>query len=488
MFAGRQPAIERGRPMTATEPRRAATDLGGERDYRRVSYWLETAGDLTPRPRLDGSITADVAILGAGFTGLWTAYALLERDPSLRVVVLESEIAGFGASGRNGGWCYPGFPVSSAVLRERFGADAARAVAAAMHGAVDDVARVVEAEGIDCGFLMSGALRIARGRHQLPAIEGAYRAAQSLGLADHYRWLSAAEVAERVRVTDVVGGLFMPHGAAVQPAKLARGLAEAVERRGATIYERTPVTAYRPGRDPRFETPFGTVRARALVLAGEAYLTRLAPLRRAMIPVYSLIVLSEPIPAERWAEVGWQGRELLASCRMSIDYLQRTADGRILFGGRGAPYRFGSRLADDMDRHEPTHAALRGMVAAWFPALRGVGFTHAWGGPLGMPRDWMPTMRYDAAEGVAGAWGYTGSGVATANLSGRVLADLITGRRSELTALPTVNHRSKPWEPEPLRWAGVRFVQEGFARLDARTERTGQPPTGRTLVERLGRR
>jgi glycine/D-amino acid oxidase-like deaminating enzyme len=462
-------------------------NANGTRDYRQVSYWFETAGDLTPRPRLDRSIEADVAILGAGFTGLWTAYTLLERDPSLRVVVLEAEIAGFGASGRNGGWCYPGFPVTPSMLRERFGAPAAKAVAAAMHGAVDDVARVVAAEGIDCGFLMSGALRVARGRWQLPAIEGAYRAAEALGLEGHYRMLSAAETAERVRVTDVVGALFTPHGAVVNPARLARGLAEAVERKGGSIYEETPVTAYHPGEAPRFDTPNGAVRANTLVLAGEAYLTRLPQLRRAMIPVYSLIVLTEPIPADRWKEIGWEGRELLASCRMSIDYLQRTADGRILFGGRGAPYQFGSLIADAMDRHGPTHARLRELVLQWFPALRGIGFSHAWGGPLGMPRDWMPTMRYDAANGIAGAWGYTGQGVATANLSGRVLADLITGRPSEITTLPAVNHRSSRWEPEPLRWAGIRFVQDGFGRLDNEAERTGRPPSGRSLVERLGR-
>lgn len=465
----------------------AAPSTTTDRAYRRFSFWLDTAGDLTPRPRLDGSETADVAILGAGFTGLWTAYALLEREPSLRVVVLESEIAGFGASGRNGGWCYPGFPVTPSMLRERFGLAAAKAQAKAMHGAVDDVARVVAAEGIDCGFLMSGSLRLARGKHQIPAIEGSYRAAEAMGMADGYQLLSAAEVAERVRVTDALAGIYHPHGAVVHPGRLVRGLARAVERKGGTIYERTPVTAYHPGRDPRFDTPYGTVRAKTLVLAGEAYLTRLEPLKRALIPVYSLIVLTEPIPEDRWAEIGWAGRELLASSRFTVDYLQRTEDGRILFGGRGAPYRMGSHITDEMDRHDPTHARLREMALEWFPALRGIGFSHAWGGPLGMPRDWMPTTSFDAANGVAGAWGYTGSGVSTANLSGRVLADLITGRATELTALPTVNHRSKTWEPEPLRWAGIRYVQEGFARLDAEAERTGKAPSGRSLVERLGR-
>lgn len=457
------------------------------KDYTSYSYWLETSGDdLTPRPPLAGSVDVDIAILGAGFTGLWTAYYLQERDPSLSIAIVESEIAGFGASGRNGGWCYPGFPVSLGGLRERFGPDAARAVSAALHDSVDAVGRVDAAEAIDCGFLMSGALRLARGRHQLPTITGAYDEAQALGLGDQYQVLSPAEVAERVHVTDVCAGLFSPHGAVIHPGKLARGLARAVERRGATIYERTHVEEYISGAKPRFLTPYGDVRAATLVLAGEAYLSQLAKLRRALVPMYSLIVLTEPIPAERWAEIGWQGRELLASSRYSVDYLQRTADGRILFGGRGAPYQLGSQLTDAQDRHEPTHAMLRRMVEEWFPAVRGIGFSHAWGGPLGMPRDWMPTTFFDAARGLAGAYGYTGSGVSTANLSGHILADLITANPSSLTQLPSVNHRSPRWEPEPLRWAGIRYVQEGFAKLDREAERTGVAPSGKSLVERLG--
>ena len=458
------------------------------KDYRSYSFWLETCGDdLTPRPPLAGSVETDVAILGAGFTGLWTAYELQERDPSLTIALVEAEIAGYGASGRNGGWCYPGFPVTLGGLRQRFGPDAARAVSTAMHESVDEVGRVDAAEGIGCGFLMSGALRLARGRHELPAITGAYETAQALGLGDQYQMLSPEQVTQRVRITDVAGALFSPHGAVIHPGKLVRGLARAVERRGATIYERTNVEAFIPGPKPRFVTPYGDVKATTLVLAGEAYLSRLAPLRRALVPMYSLIVLTEPIPADRWAEIGWEGRELVASSRYSVDYLQRTADGRILFGGRGAPYQRGSRIADAQDRHGPTHAMLRGMVEAWFPSLKGVGFSHAWGGPLGMPRDWMPTTFFDAAKGVAGAYGYTGSGVSTANLSGRILADLITANPSPLTALPSVNHRSPRWEPEPLRWAGIRFVQEGFAKLDREAERTGVAPSGKSLAEKLGR-
>ena len=456
--------------------------------YAQYSFWLETSDDdLTPRPALEGVIEADVAILGAGFTGLWTAYYLLEREPGLRVVVLEKHIAGFGASGRNGGWLYPGFPLSLAELARRYGTETARAVHFAMRETVDEVERVLRREGIDAQFHRGGVLRLARGWHQLPALEETARTLERLGLADYAEWLSAEQVRERVRVTEAVAGLYSPQGAVIHPGRLVRGLARAIERRGATIFEESPVIDFRGGSQPSFRTPKGEVRARVLVLAGEAYLSQLPHMHRALIPIYSLIVLTEPLPEAIWREIGWENRELLSSQRLTVDYLQRTADGRIMFGGRGAPYRFGSRIADAFDRHDPTHEMLRRMCYEWFPVLRlhGIRFTHAWGGPLGVPRDWMPTMRYDPRTGIALACGYTGQGVATANLAGRILADLITGRPSDLTELPMTRHRLRPWEPEPLRWLGVRFVQRSLERLDLVAETTGKPPTGRSLAERL---
>lgn len=464
------------------------------KNYASYSFWLETCGDdLTPRAPLDGSIDVDVAILGAGYTGLWTAYYLLRRQPSLRVAVVEAEIAGFGASGRNGGWCSAGFPVTAGELARRYGPERTRALLAAMRESVDEVGRVAEAEGLDIDYVKSGTLRIARGPHQEPMLDQALATYERLGIAEHYTRLDAAQVAERVRITNVRGALYSPDCAVIHPGKLVRGLARVVERLGGTIYEQTRVTAFEPrkagvpGSRPRLITERGDVRADVVVLCGEAYLSRLPGLRRQLIPVYSLIVLTEPLSDAQWAEIGWENRETIGSHRFSVDYLSRTRDGRIVFGGRGAPYHFGSRIEDSYDRHEPTHQMLRRMTLEWFPMLRGIRFTHHWGGPLGMPRDWMPTMSYDRATGIATARGYTGQGVATSNLSGRVLADLICDTPSPLRVLPVIGHRSPDWEPEPLRWLGVRYVQRGFARLDEQAERTGRPPSGRSLVERLGR-
>jgi glycine/D-amino acid oxidase-like deaminating enzyme len=458
------------------------------KEYRRYSFWLESCGDdLTPRPALDGSIDADVAILGAGFTGLWTAYYLKKRDPALKIAVVEREIAGFGASGRNGGWVTAGLQLSLPLLAERFGFEAARAQHHAMSATVDEVERVVREEGIDCNFQKSGALRIARGAHQLPSIERSYATYQRFNLADDYQVLDAAETEARVKVNGALGSLFTPHCAVIHPAKLVRGLAHVVERMGVTIYEQTPVIDYSEGASPRLITERGDVNARTLVLAGESYLSQLPKLHQQLIPVYSLIVLTEPLSDREWEEIGWESRECISSNRFTVDYLSKTSDGRIAFGGRGAPYHYNSQISDDFDRHEPTHAMLRRSAIDWFPMLKDVRFTHAWGGPLGMPRDWMPTMSYDPSTNVATARGYTGQGVATANLSGRVLTDLISGTHSELTELPTVDHQSPDWEPEPLRWLGIRYVQNGFGRLDEEAERTGQAPSGRSLTEWLGR-
>jgi glycine/D-amino acid oxidase-like deaminating enzyme len=458
------------------------------KDYTTYSYWLESCrDDLTPRDPLDGSVQADVAILGAGFTGLWTAYYLLQRDASLRVVVVEKDIAGFGGSGRNGGWCSAGFPVSLGELTRRFGHDAARQLHIAMIQTVDEVGSVAEIEHIDCDYEKGGNLRLARGPHQLPWIQQAWEAYREMGFGDAYHLLSQAETEQRVHIAGVVGALFTPNCATIHPGKLVRGLARVVETHGGRIYEQTAATGYVPGSQPVLRTTRGEVRAHAVVLAGESYLSQLSQLSRQLIPIYSLIVLTEPLSEAQWRQIGWSGRECVASSQYVIDYLSKTTDGRILFGGRGAPYHFGSRIKDVYDRHALTHARLREATMAWFPSVRREQFSHAWGGPLGVPRDWLPTMSFDRQSGIATACGYTGQGVATANLSGRILADLITATPSDLTSLPTVGHTSPRWESEPLRYLGIRYVQQGYVRLDRKAQKSGIPPHGSTLVERLSR-
>jgi glycine/D-amino acid oxidase-like deaminating enzyme len=456
------------------------------RDYRSYSFWLEDAGEaLTPRPPITSSTEVDVAILGGGYSGLWTAYYLLLHEPALRVAVVDKEIAGFGASGRNGGWCSPNFPVTAAGLEKRFGAETARNLLLAMRAAVNEVGRVCGEENIDARFHKGGVLTLARGQHQSPGIRSAYKAYERLGLGERYRLLSAEETAQRIRVTGVHGALYTQDGASLHPVRLIRGLARAVEARGGVIYEQTPVTRFKPG---SLITPGGELRAgRAVVIAGEAYVTRLPRLHRALLPVYSLISLTEPLNAAQWSRIGWQGGESVSSMRNTVVYLTRTSDGRILFGSRGAPYSFGSKITDEQDTHEATVKMIQRSVLEWFPSLEGIRFTHAWGGPVGMPRDWMPAVRYDAGSRIASIMGYTGQGVSTSNLAGRLLAGLITDRMSGLEGLPLAQRCSPKWEIEPLRWLVVRYMQEAFLRIDEAAEAGKAQPLDAKVAGYLGR-
>ena len=452
--------------------------------YQSLSLWHATAADpLEPRAALDGDLDVDVAVVGAGYTGLWTAYYLAGADPAPRVAVLERDIAGFGASGRNGGWCSAYFPASTTKLARMAGRDAAVAMRRAMHATVAEVGRVVAAEGIDCHFAKGGTVLLARTQPQLRRAEEEVAEARTFGFGEQdLRLLSAAEARARLDASGVLGGTWTPHCAAVHPLRLARGLAVAAERRGVRIFERTPVGSISPG---RASTPHGTVRARHVVRATEGYTPRLPGLGRAIAPLYSLMIATEPLPEELWRRIGLAGRETFGDYRHLLVYGQRTADGRLAFGGRGAPYHYGSRIAAGFDRDPAIFAALRRALAELLPALGEVPVAHAWGGPLGVPRDWCASVGLDRATGLAWAGGYVGDGVATSNLAGRTLADLLLGRDSELVRLPWTGHRSPRWEPEPLRWLGVNAGLRAMGLADRAEARTGRPSRAAIAVGRL---
>lgn len=447
---------------------------------------METCGDdLTPRPALDRSITADVAILGAGYTGLWTALALLERDPSLRVVIVEREFAGWGASGRNGGWLSPEISVSHTEMIARHGREAARAVHRALVDTIGEVQAAVGRHGIDAHLDRHGLLMLARGGHQVAALKRIQAETVELGDPEFFRWLEPGEAAELVKVDNTWAALFAEPFAAVHPGRLVRGLARAVEGLGATIYEQTEVTGYDLVPKRVLRTTGGEVTAEVIVLAGEAYLSGLEAHRREILPIYSQIMLTAPLTEEQRDGIGWRRRFVMQSKRLTIDYLQITRDGRIAFGGRGSMYHWGSAIRPEWDCVEATAQSLRRQFEEFFPTLADVAFERCWGGVVGIHRDWMPSFGFDRQIGLAKAGGYAGEGVAAANLAGRVLADLITGAETDLCRLPMVDHEPKRWEPEPLRWLGVRHIQKAAARLEAKAVRTGRAPSGRSIAERL---
>ncbi|SDO50624.1 Glycine/D-amino acid oxidase [Nakamurella panacisegetis] len=441
--------------------------------YRGLSLWLDRVADpLIPRPALDHDLTADVAIVGAGFTGLWTAYYLQRADPTLRIVLLEKEIAGFGASGRNGGWCSDLFPASWDKIARRHGRASALAMKAAMRAGVDEVGAVIADERIDCGWARGGTIAFARSRVQLERAVAEVENAHSWGdTDDDLRLLSSAEATEIASADSILGATFTPHCATIDPGALVRSLADLVVARGAELYEGSAVTEIRPH---RVVTDHGTVTADVVVRATEGYTSALPGARRELAPIYSLIVATEPLDEATLAAVGLAARPTFADHRHMICYGQRTADGRIVFGGRGAPYHFGSVTSPGFDREPEVFDSLRHNLIDMFPALAGVKFTHSWGGPLGVPRDWHAGVGLDPDTGFAWAGGYVGDGVSTSNLAGRTLADLITSSGSELTGLPWVGHRSRKWEPEPLRYLGVNAGLRVMDVADRRESRTGR--------------
>jgi len=463
-----------GRPLTHPVP------------YRHLSLWHETADDdWVPRPSLPGSAECDVAIVGAGFTGLWTAYYLARADPGLRIVVLEQEVAGFGASGRNGGWCSAKFPSALAGIGEHSGRDAAQRLQRALEDAVVEFGQVAERERIDAHYERGGAVVVARSPSQLRRARAEVAQARSEGRGpDALRLLGAEEALRHLAAAGTLGGTYTPHCAAIHPARLVRGLARAVETYGVVVHERTQVRRIVPW---AVHTDAGVVRADVVVRATEGYTAALPGYDRALAPVYSLMVATEPLPDTVWAEIGLERRQTFSDGRHLIIYGQRTADGRIAFGGRGAPYHFGSRTRPSYDREPAVFGKLRTALLEMLPQLAGVRFTHAWGGALGVPRDWHASVGLDRGSGLAWAGGYVGRGVGASNLAGHTLADLITGAATDRVTLPWVNHHSPDWEPEPLRWLGVNLGLRAMTLADAEERRTGRPSVlARTMAPLTG--
>lgn len=446
----------------------------GSTPYDHLSLWHATAGEpLAPRPALVGPVTADVVIVGAGFTGLWTAYYLLMAEPSLSVVVVEAETSGFGASGRNGGWCSALFPLAPTAMARRYGAEAAQQMHAALSATIDEIERVTVAEGIDAHLARGGSIVAARTPAQLVRASAQVAEHREVGLpAEDLLLLDAHATTEHIMARGTLGGTYTPRCARIHPARLVRGLARAVERRGGLIHERTRAVQVDPH---RVITEGGRVDARFVVIATEAFTPTLPRRRRALAPVYSLMIATDPLPPTVWANVGLPSAETFSDHRHVIVYGQRTADDRLVFGGRGAPYHFGSRVHSSYDRVPGVFSALRNSLVDLFPDVAGHVVTHEWGGPLGIPRDWMPSVGCDQATGLAWAGGYVGDGVSTTNLAGRTLADLLTGQDSPLTHLPWVGHRSPRWELEPLRYVGVNAGLTLARAADVEERLTGRP-------------
>jgi len=432
-----------------------------------VSFWYADMGGLPAcRSALPGDRSADICIIGAGYTGLWTAWYLKQLQPDLDIAIVEREFAGFGASGRNGGWLTGTFSWS----RERYLVTSTRerviALERALRDAVDEVIRVAEDQGIEADIRRTDKLVAACSEAQMRRLRHDCSQAMNWDVPpETMALINAGELAKRIDIHNAVGALVQHGVARVQPAKLVRGLAAAVEGAGATIHERTEVTAIAKG---RVTTNRGVVRAPVIIRATEGYTAGLPGLSRQWLALNSALVVTEPVPDALWEQIGWQGRELLGDASHAYCYAQRTAGNRIAMGGRGVPYRFGNRTDDFGRTQQTTIDQLHGILRRLLPQAAGLRLDHAWCGVLGVPRDWCASVGFDRDAGIGWAGGYVGIGVSTSNLAGRTLADLVLGRDTEFARLPWVNRTVRRWEPEPLRWLGVHAMYRLYRLADRR--------------------
>ena len=460
-------------------------------NWRGISLWMDGVGEISPLPALNGDITADIAIIGAGYTGLWTAYYLKTRAPELEIAVLEAETAGFGASGRNGGW------VMGAVLGEEriighLPEPRRRESWALVHGIPDEVGRVTQEEGIACDFRKGGTLYCAaRYKEQETRLRGWLRDSYAEGLSEaDLHWLDPAALTQELRIPGALGAVYTPHCATIQPARLVRGLAATVERLGVRIYEQSRVTQWRPG---EIRTAEGRVTADWVVPAVEGYAASLPPLGEYQLPVQSLLIATEPLPEDVWAGIGLARGQSFSEFSRQVTYGQRTADNRLAFGARGG-YRFGGKLRNDFTLTEAEEGLRRYLLGEIFPQLKGVRITHRWGGNLGMSRRFHPHMLLDSKNRIALSGGYGGEGVGAANLGGRTLADLILGRDSVETRQPWVirdkemQNALRRWEPEPLRWLGYNAIVNSFGLEDRVLANPRSAPWRRRLAQAVADR
>lgn len=437
-----------------------------------VSFWYDEIGLPTPRPPLDGPTSVDVCIVGAGFTGLWAAYYLKQAEPALRVLVVEQRFAGYGASGRNGGWLFGGIAGSRRRYAETHGRQAVVDLQHAMNDTVDEVIAVAQREGIDADIVKGGTLEVAYTPPQLERLKAFIAEEHVWGETDH-QLMSADDLCARINVANTLGGAYSPHGARIQPAKLVRGLSDVVERLGVTIAEQTTVTAIEPH---RVKTDGGDIAANVVLRATEGFTAGIKGLKRSWLPMNSSMIVTDPLPDAAWQQIGWSGMETLGDLAHAYCYVQRTADGRIAIGGRGVPYRYGSQTDSDGETQPQTIGALREILVRLFPSTSDVPIAHAWSGVLAVPRDWCSTVGLDRETGLGWAGGYVGHGVATTNLAGRTLRDLVLDQKTELTVLPWVGRKVRNWEPEPIRWLGVQAMYATYRTADQQ-EHGGRPTT-----------
>ena len=434
------------------------------------AYWHETS-QRVPNPTVTGRHDVDVAIVGGGYTGLWTAYHLLEADPSLRVAVIEREVIGFGASGRNGGFAMTLLDMGLDQLRRNYGDARAAAAHRAVATSIEEMGATVAERGIDCEWRHGGLMTVATNRGQLERIERDLAAATAMGL-DGIRSLNADDARAEVHSPTYLGGLREEHCAVLHPAKLVRGLATVVEEMGATIFEGTDVTSMVDslGR-VRLTTPAGAVVADQVVLATNAWASQTEWFRHKVVPLYTYVIMTEPLTDAQWDAVGWDSHCGIEDKRNFVHYYRRTVDGRILWGGSDGVIHLNGRIAARQDRNDGVSARLERTFRRTFPQLSSVRFTHHWGGPVGITVSFMPMFGTLSDGRLHYGLGYNGHGVAPSHTGAKVLRDKVLGKSTDLTDLCFVDSPEPRFPPEPLCWISAELTRRSLLRQDARFDR-----------------
>ncbi len=424
-------------------------------DIKQKSYWMTTR-DYTPNDPLQADMEVDVAIVGGGFTGLSAAYHIKKAEPNLRVALLESQIIGFGASGRNGGFNMTLFGLTLEITAFRFSKEKAKAAHHYMERAVDYLQELVNDLNIDCDYEHPGFLRVATSEKYKKRILKEMELAHELGLTG-IEWLDKEQTREQVQSPMYIGAWWEPRCGILNPAKLSWGWTEVLGPMGVDIFENSPVAEIaRENGKIRLDTPNGCVRADKVVMATNAWSHFFKELKRKQVPVWTHIVLTEPLAEAHFKEIGWQNRQGIEDARNLVHYYRLTADNRLVMGGRDVSLSYGYDMEKDLNAD--TFAGLKDDVRELFPVLKDIKFTHEWGGPVSVPLDMAPAIGCAGDKNVVYSLGAVGHGVSMTHLNGLTVSDLILERQTELTDAFFVNRRTIPWPPEPLRNLTIKAI------------------------------
>jgi glycine/D-amino acid oxidase-like deaminating enzyme len=426
------------------------------------SYWMKTR-EYTPGQSLKGEGKVDVAIIGGGYTGLSTAYHLKKESPGLKIAILESDIIGYGASGRNGGFNMTLFGLTLSITALRFGKAKAKESHHYMEQSVDLLQSLVTELGLDCDYEHPGFLRVATSEKYRKRIMHEIDLAHKLGLKG-IEWLEKEQVQNEVNSPLYQGAWWEPRCGILNPAKLAWSWADALRPMGIDIYEKTPVTEVKRGaKQLMLSTPRGTVTCEKAVFATNAWSHFFPQMKNKQVPVWTYIVITEPLTDKQYESIGWQNRQGIEDARNLVHYYRLTADNRIVMGGRDVSLTRGFDMAHD--RNEATFEGLKNDVRTIFPTLKDIQFSDAWGGPVSVPIDMAPALGYLGDERVVYSLGCVGHGVSLTHLNGKTIRDLVLERKTGLTDVFFVNRKQIPWPPEPFKTMSIKAIK-GYLHLE----------------------